>query len=152
MTARPDRSDDRADRGLTGRSRGPGRRRPGPRSVGRVVAAAVGLAAAAVARADGATCERVVLPDGSALRVCHGARGRSYARGGTTYGDTYVTGADPRTRTADRLRHEAVHVAQWRRWGLLLPLLYGIAELRAAGDPTRNRFEAAAGLRDGGYR
>ncbi len=121
---------------------------------GRTTAAGVGLLAAALARADGAACEvRTVDVAGTPvrLRVCHGARGRTFARGGTTYGDTYVTGDHPRTRADDRLRHEAVHVLQWRRWGPLLPLLYGLAELRAGGDPTRNRFEAAAGLRDGGY-
>ncbi|MGQ7295028.1 Fe-S oxidoreductase [Quadrisphaera sp. KR29] len=127
---------------------------------GLVVAEAVGLVAAALARADGATCRVVEVPgapgarDGEVVRVrvCSGARGRTYARGGTTYGTTYVTGADPRTCASDRLRHEAAHVLQWRRWGLLLPVLYGLSELRAGGDPTRNRFEAAAGLRDGGYR
>ncbi|WP_109774913.1 Fe-S oxidoreductase [Quadrisphaera granulorum] len=129
--------------------------------MGRVAAEGVGLLAAALARADGATCRIVEVPRVSAVpgrpaqtvrvRVCSGARGRTYARGGTTYGTTYVTGGNPRTCADDRLRHEAVHVLQWQRWGLLLPLLYGIAELRAGGDPTRNRFEAAAGLRDGGY-
>ncbi|TNM68733.1 Fe-S oxidoreductase [Streptomyces sp. NP160] len=126
---------------------------------GRLVAEGVGLLAAALARADGATCRTVEVPGvpgaGAGelvrVRVCSGARGRTFARGGTTYGTTYVTGADARTCAGDRLRHEAVHVLQWRRWGLLLPLLYGLAELRAGGDPTRNRFEAAAGLRDGGY-
>ncbi|TXR58070.1 Fe-S oxidoreductase [Quadrisphaera setariae] len=127
--------------------------------VGRVVAEGVGLLAAALARADGASCRTVEVPgvpgarDGELVRVrvCSGARGRTYARGGTTYGTTYVTGPHPRTCADDRLRHEAVHVLQWQRWGLLLPLLYGLAELRAGGDPARNRFEAAAGLRDGGY-
>ena len=112
--------------------------------------AAIGRIARIVARRDGATCSRREVPEG-VLWVCAGARGRSFARGGTTYGDTYVTGSSPATVSAARLRHELVHVAQWRRWGLALPLLYALAELRAGGDPRRNRFEAAAGLRDGGY-
>lgn len=113
--------------------------------------ALVGRAAARAARLDGATCVDLDV-DGELLRVCWGARGRTYARGGTTWGDTYVTGAHPATRTPERLRHERAHVEQWRRWGLLFPLLYAAAEVLARRDPTRNRFEAAAGLRDGGYR
>jgi len=112
--------------------------------------AAIGAFARFVARRDGATCERRAVPEG-VLWVCAGARGRSFARGGTTYGDTYVTGSSPAATAPERLRHELVHVAQWRRWGPVFPLLYALAELRAGGDPRRNRFEAAAGLRDGGY-
>ena len=108
--------------------------------------AAIGRFARSVARRDGATCTRT----DAGLWVCAGAR-RCFARGGTTYGDTYVTGSSPATTTPERLRHELAHVAQWRRWGLVFPLLYAVAELRAGGDPRRNRFEAEAGLRDGGY-
>ena len=112
--------------------------------------AAIGRFARIVARWDGATCARQA-GEGGDLWVCTGARGRSFARGGTTYGDTYVTGSSPATTAPERIRHELVHVAQWRRWGLVFPLLYAAAELRAGGDPRRNRFEAEAGLRDGGY-
>ena len=108
--------------------------------------AAIGRSARFVARRDGATCERREVP-GGALWVCTGARGRSFARGGTTYGDTYVTGSSPATVTPERIRHELVHREQWRRWGLVFPLLY----LLAGADPSTNRFEVAAGLRDGGY-
>jgi hypothetical protein len=46
------------------------------------------------------------------------------------------------------LRHEAVHRAQWRRYGLAFVPLYV-----AAGPVAQtNRFEREAGLRDGGYR
>ena len=123
----------------------PGRRlRPGAvlHAANRATSAGVGLLAAAVARWDGATCSQV-----QGLRVCAGARGRSFARGGTTYGDTYVTGSSPATVTPERIRHELVHRKQWRRWGLVFPLLY----LLAGADPSTNRFEVAAGLRDGGY-
>ncbi|SDQ09499.1 hypothetical protein [Quadrisphaera sp. DSM 44207] len=109
----------------------------------RATSALVGLLAARVARWDGATCTDV---DG--LRVCAGARGRSFARGGTCYGDTYVTGSSPAAVSPERLRHERVHQEQWRRFGLLFPLLYALA----GADPLRNRFETAAGLEDGGYR
>ncbi|MEG8036152.1 hypothetical protein QP157_12770 [Sphingomonas sp. LR61] len=46
------------------------------------------------------------------------------------------------------LRHERVHVEQWRRYGMLMPVLYAVA----GRDPLRNRFEVEAGLEDGGYR
>ncbi|MBM7410305.1 hypothetical protein JOE38_000128 [Clavibacter michiganensis] len=68
-----------------------------------------------------------------------------FGRGGTCVGRVYLTrdNAGP-----DVLEHEAVHVAQWRRYGLLMPLLYGWA----GRDPLRNRFEIEAGLEKGGYR
>jgi hypothetical protein len=46
------------------------------------------------------------------------------------------------------LEHEAVHVVQWRKYGLLMPLLYAIA----GSNPVTNRFEVEAGLEKGGYR
>ncbi|WP_261165858.1 Fe-S oxidoreductase [Microbacterium sp. Marseille-Q6965] len=69
----------------------------------------------------------------------------THARGGVCVGRCYLTRRD---RESDRvLAHELVHVRQWRRYGLLLPLLY----LLAGRDPLRNRFEIEAGLQDGGY-
>lgn len=68
-----------------------------------------------------------------------------FGRGGTTVGRVYLT-ADAVSPAV--LRHELVHVRQWRRHGLALPLLY----LRAGRDPLGNRFEIEAGLEDGGYR
>jgi hypothetical protein len=68
-----------------------------------------------------------------------------FGRGGTCVGRVYLTrdNAGP-----DVLEHEAVHVVQWRRYGLLMPLLYWWA----GRDPLRNRFEIEAGLEKGGYR
>jgi RHS repeat-associated protein len=103
----------------------------------------VGGAAWAAAKADGATCRNV-----SGLRTCYGARGWSYARGGTTFGDTYVTGPNRRARASDRIRHEKVHRAQWRTYGWAFPVLYG----RAGRNACRNKYEKQAGLRGGGYR
>jgi hypothetical protein len=46
------------------------------------------------------------------------------------------------------LRHELAHVAQWRRHGALLPVLYLVASLRSwragTGWYRGNRFEVAA--------
>jgi hypothetical protein len=46
------------------------------------------------------------------------------------------------------LRHEAVHVRQWQKYGMLMPFLYFLA----GSDPLTNRFEIEAGLEEGGYR
>jgi hypothetical protein len=68
----------------------------------------------------------------------------TFGRGGSCVGGCYLTGSN-----ADDvvLGHEAVHKAQWRRYGMLFPLLYFASGL----DPLRNRFEIEAGLEAGGY-
>ncbi|MEX1079307.1 MAG: hypothetical protein WED09_09400 [Homoserinimonas sp.] len=68
----------------------------------------------------------------------------SFGRGGTTIGAVYLT-ADRITPTV--LEHEAVHRAQWRRYGLAFIVLY----LAAGQDPLANRFEIEAGLEKAGY-
>ena len=68
-----------------------------------------------------------------------------FGRGGTTVGRVYLTRD---TVSAPVLRHEVIHVAHWRRYGLALPVLY----LLAGREPAGNRFEVDAGLEDGGYR
>ena len=105
-------------------------------------AARVGALARAYARLLGARHERH-----GDLHVCWGLPRRAHPRGGVTFGDTYLTGSHPGTRTPRRLRHELVHVEQWRRHGYLFALLYPLAGWRA----HRNRFEVEAGLADGGY-
>ncbi len=108
---------------------------------------AVGWLAERAARLTGATATDVPGPDGAVLRVCASAGRGVCARGGTTYGEVFVT-RRPLARVGPALvRHELVHVRQWRRLGLLLPLLYALS----GADPLRNRFEQQAGLRDGGY-
>ncbi|PJJ72758.1 hypothetical protein CLV46_2334 [Diaminobutyricimonas aerilata] len=77
--------------------------------------------------------------------VCAGLPRWAFGRGGTTIGAVYLT----RDTVSDAvLRHEAVHRAQWRRYGLVFPVLY----FAAGVDPHTNRFEVEAGLREGGYR
>lgn len=69
----------------------------------------------------------------------------AFGRGGTTIGAVYVT-CD--TDSLAVLQHEAVHRAQWKRYGLaFIPLYF------AAGPVAElNRFEVEAGLEKGGYR
>lgn len=79
------------------------------------------------------------------LWVFTGMPGWTFGRGGVCVGGCYLTGSAPVT---DRvLRHEAVHARQWRRYGILMPLLY----LLAGRNPLTNRFEILAGLEDGNY-
>ncbi|WP_036319489.1 hypothetical protein [Microbacterium indicum] len=69
----------------------------------------------------------------------------THARGGVCVGRCYLTHAASERRAV--LEHELVHVAQWRRHGILMPFLYALA----GRDPLRNRFEIEAGLEAGGY-
>jgi hypothetical protein len=68
----------------------------------------------------------------------------AYGRGGTTIGAIYLT----TDNTADSvLEHEAIHKAQWKRYGLAFIALY----IAAGSAPLTNRFEVEAGLEKGGY-
>jgi hypothetical protein len=86
---------------------------------------------------------RVERRDG--LWVFRGLPPWAFPRGGVCVGDCFLTG-DGRV-TPRLLAHEAVHARQWRRYGLLMPVLYALA----GRDPLRNRFEIEAGLEDGNY-
>ena len=68
----------------------------------------------------------------------------SYGRGGTTIGAIYLTTDNVR---APVLEHEAIHKAQWRKYGLAFLVLY----FAAGSPPLTNRFEVEAGLEKGGY-
>ena len=69
----------------------------------------------------------------------------AFGRGGTTIGAVFLTKDLVHPGT---LEHEAVHRAQWRRYGLAFIPLY-----IAAGAPAKtNRFEVEAGLAKGGYK
>lgn len=79
------------------------------------------------------------------LIVARGCPRWAFGRGGTTIGAVYLT----RDRlTPGVLNHEAVHKAQWRRYGLAFIVLY----LAAGQDALSNRFEIEAGLKRAGYR
>ena len=68
----------------------------------------------------------------------------AYGRGGTTVGAVYLTGDNI---SPGILEHEAVHRAQWKRYGLAFLPLY----IDAGQDARANRFEVEAGLTKGGY-
>lgn len=77
--------------------------------------------------------------------VARGCPRWAFGRGGTTIGAVYLTRDNDAPPVLD---HEAVHRAQWRRYGLAMIPLYV-----AAGPVAReNRFEQEAGLERGGYR
>ncbi len=78
------------------------------------------------------------------LRVFWGLPKWAYPRGGVCVGNVFLTGKKPGIKV---LQHEARHVLQWKRYGLAMPVLYWLA----GSDPSTNRFEVQAGLRDGGY-
>lgn len=94
------------------------------------------------ALAAGASCER---QDG--LWVCFDVRSLLVQRGGTTYGDTFLSPDGPRTLGAELAAHESEHVRQWRLFGPDFSLLY----LAEGVDPCGNYFEQQAGLASGGY-
>lgn len=68
----------------------------------------------------------------------------AFGRGGTTIGAVYLTSVNV---APNILEHEAVHRAQWRRYGLAFIPLY----VSAGQNALRNRFEIEAGLHKGGY-
>ncbi len=68
----------------------------------------------------------------------------AFGRGGTTIGAVYLTSDNV---SPGILEHEAVHRAQWRKYGLCFIPLY----VAAGQDALRNRFEIEAGLKRGGY-
>lgn len=69
----------------------------------------------------------------------------AFGRGGTQLGAVYLTSHNI---SESILQHEAVHRAQWRRYGLAFIPLY----VAAGREGVRNRFEIEAGLKLGGYR
>lgn len=68
----------------------------------------------------------------------------AFGRGGTTIGAVFLTSDRV---DANVLEHEAVHRAQWRKYGLAFIPLY----VAAGQDAKKNRFEIEAGLKKGGY-
>jgi len=76
--------------------------------------------------------------------VAKGVPGWAFGRGGTTIGAVFLTG----NKTSEAvLEHEAVHRAQWKKYGLAFIPLY----VAAGSNPLTNRFEVEAGLKKGGY-
>lgn len=102
------------------------------------------LYATAVGLAWGAIWSTGRVERRNGLVVFRGLPAWAFGRGGSCVGAVYLTNQNV---TADVLEHEAVHKDQWRRYGMLFPLLY----FRAGRDPLQNRFEIEAGLEKGGY-
>ncbi|NMO53866.1 hypothetical protein HH310_22120 [Actinoplanes sp. TBRC 11911] len=110
-----------------------------------------GLALAYGKALGGQFCDYV--PNGTLL----GRMKDGFARGGTTYGHTYLTSLEPQLVYSDMapvMRHESRHTDQWALFTLLggpvaFPLAYGVDDVFAPGP--YNNFERDAGLADGGY-
>lgn len=81
------------------------------------------------------------------MRTCRSSI-KIYGRGGTTIGDTYLTGWKPSNVRSGVIAHEREHRRQWRRYGAFFAMMY----FNAGRNPCRNVFERAAGLRRGGYK
>lgn len=93
-------------------------------------------------RATGGQCSTV---DG--LRVCRSGRVRLYAKGGTQYGDVFVTGRSRARLSTGVVAHEKHHRdAQWRRYGLVFGVMYLTAQVWDVwiGRKPYNRYELAA--------
>lgn len=78
------------------------------------------------------------------LAICTGLPPKAYPRGGICVGRVFLTGTPPSPQV---IRHEKRHVLQWRRYGILMPILYAASGREA----TKNWFEIDAGLSDGNY-
>jgi hypothetical protein len=102
------------------------------------------LYATAVGLAWGAIWSTGRVERRNGLVVFRGLPAWAFGRGGSCVGGVYLT---KQNVTADVLEHEAVHKAQWQRYGMLFPVLYWLA----GRDPLQNRFEIEAGLEKGGY-
>jgi len=122
--------------------------------------------AAGVEYATGGHC---YLEGSQGMAVCWGGK-MPTARGGTTYGFTFVSRQVDRAtgklvsldalmgmKYADLRKHEGVHAKQGEALGVAFPVAYGIAEAvgehRYPGDPRgcHNIFEQEAGLPEGFY-
>lgn len=91
-------------------------------------------------RLTGGKCDTV-----DDLRVCRSGKVRLYAKGGTQFGDAFVTGREQ--LTAGLIEHEKHHRdAQWRRYGLVFGPMYLWAHVRDVwiGRKPLNRYELAA--------
>ena len=80
----------------------------------------------------------------SGVLVAHRLPNWAFGRGGTTIGAVYLTRDNERREV---LEHEAVHRAQWKKYGLAFIPLY----IAAGVDAKTNRFEVEAGLEKGNY-
>ncbi|ADD40023.1 hypothetical protein [Stackebrandtia nassauensis] len=108
---------------------------------------------ASQSRLLGSIVERVVRATGGqsstvdGLRVCRSGRLRLYGKGGTQYGDVFVTGRSRGPLSDGLIAHEKHHRdAQWRRYGLVFGVMYLAAHVADVwiGRKPLNRYELAA--------
>ena len=92
----------------------------------------------------GAILSRFRISRQGGVIVARGMPTWAFGRGGTTIGAVYLTST---TVSDSVLEHEAVHRAQWRKYGLAFIPLY----VMAGQNALTNRFEIEAGLKKGGY-
>lgn len=78
------------------------------------------------------------------LAICVGLPIWAYPRGGICIGRAFLTGSPPSPQI---IAHERRHVAQWLRYGALMPILYAAS----GSSALTNWFEVDAGLADGNY-
>lgn len=96
-----------------------------------------------LATINNADCESA----STGLVICGKAAG-GFFRGGTTYGDVYITGRERKDVSQQEFRRESIHSWQWALVGPVgFPIAYGLA----GGDACTNMWEQGAGLDDGGY-
>lgn len=92
----------------------------------------------------GGILSRFRLSSRGGVIIAKGVPGWAFGRGGTTIGAVFLTS----NKTSEAvLEHEAVHRAQWKKYGLAFIPLY----IAAGSNPLTNRFEVEAGLKKGGY-
>lgn len=108
-------------------------------------AQATGLFVAGIAEINGGNC---TMQDG--LRVCRGGGGALSQRGGTTYGNTFLTD-DPGPVSAKTIAHEKEHVAQWKKYGNVFGYMYTVENIWVGNDPCQNRYEVAADAKGKSY-
>lgn len=92
----------------------------------------------------GAVLSRGRLRREGGVIVARGCPRWGFGRGGTTIGAVYLTHDMLSTSV---LEHEAVHRAQWKKYGMAFVPLY----VAAGAVAQTNRFEVEAGLEKGGY-
>lgn len=89
-----------------------------------------------------------VWSDEKPLMVCSSSPVFLHARGGTQFGDTFVTSADRTNLTNELISHEQIHKKQQQQYGVLFIPLYFSQNIF---NPCGNSFEEEAGYYNGYY-
>ncbi len=113
---------------------------------------AVDLAGKVIKSYEGDSSEKTTVLGGKWINACFSDTSIWAQRGGTMYGNTFLTSQTrddflARPDIAKVLTHEYRHTLQWRLLGYAFPSAY----LIAGNNACTNIFEITAGLEDGGY-